>query len=54
MIPYLDANNEIDFGNIDEFFYEDEFYNLSGDWGTLKIQSAKPIIKYNGNYSEIS
>lgn len=46
MFPSIDANNEVDFGNIDSFFYEDGFYNISGDWGEMKIQSQKPIIKF--------
>ena len=44
--PSIDANNEADFGNIDSFFYEDNFYNISGDWGEVKIQSQSPTIKF--------
>ncbi len=46
MIPSTDANGEIDFGNIDEFYLENDFYHLSGDLGELKIKSAKPTIEY--------
>ena len=46
MFPYKDLDGEIDFGNIDSFIYDGEYYNLSGDWGELKIQSAKPTIKF--------
>lgn len=46
MNPSTDANNEVDFGNIDSFFYENDFYNILGDWGELKIQSQGPIIKF--------
>ncbi len=49
MISYTDANGEIDFGNIDEFYLENDFYRLSGDWGELKIKSGKPIIEYIEN-----
>lgn len=44
--PAIDANGEVDFGNIDSFFYNDQYYELSGSWGELKIQSAKPTIKF--------
>lgn len=44
--PSIDANNEVDFGNIDSFFYENDFYNISGDWGEVKIQSQSPTIKF--------
>ncbi len=46
MFPSKDLDGEIDFGNIDSFIYDGEYYNLSGDWGELKIQSAKPTIKF--------
>ena len=49
MIPNTDANGEIDFGNIDEFYLENDFYRLSGEWGELKIKSAKPTIEYIEN-----
>ena len=46
IIPSKDANGEVDFGNIDLFFYNDQYYELCGDWGELKIQSAKPTIRF--------
>ena len=46
LIPFTDLSGEIDFGNIDSFSYNGNYYNLSGDWGELKIQSAKPTIKF--------
>lgn len=46
MIAFTGAAGEIDFGNIDSFIYDGEYYNLSGDWGELKIQSGKPTIKF--------
>lgn len=45
MCPNIDIDGEVDFGNIDSFFYEDNFYNISGDWGKVKIQSQNPTIK---------
>ena len=39
--PFLDANNFKDFGNIDIFEYNQNFYHLVGDWGDLEIQTTK-------------
>ncbi len=39
---FTDANNEIDYGNIDEFFKEENYFYLSGDWGKLRI--VEPLI----------
>jgi hypothetical protein len=49
MISNSDIEGEIDFGNIDEFYLENDFYRLSGEWGELKIKSAKPIIEFIEN-----
>jgi len=40
MHQYKDANNEIDYGNIDELSYseESEEYKVTGDWGHLRIK----------------
>lgn len=32
----------IDFGNVDIFVYENDKYNLSGDWGNLTIKTNHP------------
>ncbi len=49
MISNSEIEGEIDFGNIDEFYLENDFYLLSGEWGELKIKSAKPVIEYIEN-----
>ena len=41
---FTDANNEIDYGNIDEFFKEENYFYLSGDWGELAI--IEPSISF--------
>ena len=41
---FTDANNEIDYGNIDEFFKEENYFYLSGDWGELAI--VEPSISF--------
>ena len=45
MHPYEDANGEVDYGNIDEFYLVDGHYYLAGDWGALNIVSSKPIVE---------
>lgn len=41
---FIDANNEVDYGNIDNFFYIGDHFYLSGDWGSLEI--VKPLISF--------
>lgn len=36
-LSYVDANNEIDFGNIDQFYQCKNHFYLCGDWGKVKI-----------------
>lgn len=45
MYPYRDANEEIDYGNIDALIFLNEKYNLYGDWGEIEIISAPPIVE---------
>jgi hypothetical protein len=45
MHPYKDANSEVDYGNIDEFYFVDGHYYLAGDWGAFNIVSSKPVFE---------
>lgn len=40
----VDANNEIDFGNIDVFDRDGGRINMSGDWGTLSLKSNQVLV----------
>ena len=42
--PGIDANGEIDFGNIDWMMREGDVYHLAGLWGDVKIKSELPTI----------
>lgn len=42
MQQYRDATGEYDYGNIDEFYIEDDSYHLSGDWGTETFCQQNP------------
>ena len=42
MQKFSDVKSEIDYGNIDEFYLDDQAYHLSGDWGDVKIISKQP------------
>lgn len=43
--PSIDANGEIDFGNIDTFTYANNNYHLIGSWGEVKIKCD--LVKVN-------
>lgn len=40
----IDANNEIDYGNIDTFDFEENTYNLAGDWGLVEIKCMELLV----------
>ncbi len=46
LVSSKDATGKIDYGNIDELYFEDGFYYIFGDIGELKIKSPEPKIKY--------
>ena len=46
MLPIKDASGDIDYGNIDEFYFQDGHYHIIGDWGELDIVSAPPVLDY--------
>jgi hypothetical protein len=37
---FTDATGKVDYGNIDNFEMSEKGYNLSGDWGELKVSSS--------------
>lgn len=46
---YTDANNEIDYGNIDVFYQKQNYFYLYGDWGEVKIFDSSLSLKYLQN-----
>lgn len=42
--PSKDPDGSIDYGNLDEFYINNDSYTLSGEWGVLSIKSDSPII----------
>ena len=40
----IDANGEVDFGNIDSFVSQNQRYVLEGEWGKLDIESDEPSV----------
>lgn len=44
MFPFCDANNEIDYGNIENFSIHSKDYHISGDWG--KVIISEPNFKF--------
>jgi hypothetical protein len=45
LVQNTDAAGTVDYGNIDEFFWDGECFNLSGDWGKLEIKSSPPTLE---------
>lgn len=45
LVQYTDAEGEVDYGNIDEFFFDGKCYHLSGDWGKLEVKSSPPKLE---------
>lgn len=45
-IPATDANNSIDYGNIDSFVFNDGLYILNGDWGNMELAAQSVNIVY--------
>jgi hypothetical protein len=46
MKPAVDTTGEIDFWNIDTFYFSGGHYYLSSEWGELDIASATPTIDF--------
>ncbi|MDJ0760735.1 MAG: hypothetical protein QNJ19_15170 [Woeseiaceae bacterium] len=46
-IGATDATEEADFGNVDEFEFEDGNFYLTGEWGQLSVSSSAPEIKFD-------
>ena len=44
-----DASGSIDYGNIDEFFTTKEGFHLTGDWGSITIESSPPVLSFAGH-----
>ncbi|MQA82827.1 MAG: hypothetical protein GEV10_30975 [Streptosporangiales bacterium] len=42
--PAIDADGEIDYGNIDTLRSDGDVYELSGDWGAMRIVAGAPVI----------
>ena len=40
--PSIDASGDVDFGNIDLFTHESGRFELTGDWGSVRIVSQIP------------
>ena len=45
--PSIDANGEIDLGNIHSFTAVNRKVSLEGDWGTLKVDRPKVTVKFD-------
>lgn len=51
MLPIVDPDGTWDYGNIDEFFMENETYHLIGEWGELTVVSDPPVIEFDNDFS---
>jgi hypothetical protein len=42
IVPARDANGDVDYGNIDKLERRERGYDVAGDWGSVRIESASP------------
>jgi len=42
--PAMDTSGELDYGHIDTFVVSDHSYELTGDWGHVRVESDAPQI----------
>ena len=47
MQPITDADDRIDYGNIDIFEQTSDGYHLVGDWGEIVVSSSPPVIEWS-------
>ena len=45
-VPSVDKDGEVDYGNIDSFYLENDVYHLVGDWGKVLISSRPPTLRF--------
>ncbi|MFI5605673.1 hypothetical protein [Amycolatopsis sp. NPDC051903] len=52
---YLDAAGEEDLGNIDSLRYHDGYYDITGDWGHVRIHTvAAPQLTFTPETSDVT
>lgn len=47
--PAIDANNEIDWGAIDTFTWDGTTFNLSGDFGDIRVEAVALEVMLTGD-----
>lgn len=43
-LPAMDASGELDYGNIDAFTWDGLVFDLSGDWGHVRVKGVTPVV----------
>jgi len=43
-LPAMDASDELDYGNIDAFTWDGLVFDLSGDWGHVRVKGVTPVV----------
>ncbi len=49
---YAYVDEEVDYGNIDSFLFDNGHYYLEGDWGRLDIVSSPPVVTMFSDHTE--
>lgn len=44
-LPATDASGEKDYGGIDALFWNGSSFHMEGDWGTIEVTSAAPVVR---------
>lgn len=45
VVPARDQSCEVDYGNIDRMTYDGARYQVTGDWGSVQLRSAQPLLE---------
>jgi len=45
IVPVIDPDGSMDFGNLDSFVCTKGRYQLSGEWGQVEVESAVPVVR---------
>lgn len=45
VVPARDATGSVDYGSIDTFVVDRRSYRLTGDWGSVTVESDPPVLR---------
>lgn len=51
-VPSIDANGEVDFGTVDALCRSGDRYDMSGEWGAVRLTSDVPLLEIEESDAE--